>query len=160
MTTGTLVIWSLSHLDNGTHIWMGLTGVRAPVWTASGMGHWKRLIKIPCGTDCYYCINNMTCPIHVSYWLLHLLLVLIIYPLSCYLYTLLHFLIHVTLSVRYSCTSIFCIAYTLLYVYLANIIIVYAQSGSMVLLHAAHLHVPYLLYKTGYYCRHDPMITC
>ena len=31
------------------------------------MGHWKRLIKISGGTDCYYCINNMTCLIHVSY---------------------------------------------------------------------------------------------
>ena len=31
------------------------------------MGHWKRLIKIPGGTDCYYCINDMTCLIHVSY---------------------------------------------------------------------------------------------
>ena len=31
------------------------------------MGHWKRLIKILGGTDCYYCINNMTCLIHVYY---------------------------------------------------------------------------------------------
>ena len=31
------------------------------------MGHWKRLIKIPGGTDCYYCINNMTCLIHVYF---------------------------------------------------------------------------------------------
>ena len=31
------------------------------------MGHWKRLIKISGGTDCYYCINNMTCLIHVYY---------------------------------------------------------------------------------------------
>ena len=30
------------------------------------MGYWKRLIKIAGGTD-YYCINNMTCLIHVSY---------------------------------------------------------------------------------------------
>ena len=51
------------------HVRMGSIGVRAPVWTASGMGHWKRLIKIPGGTDCYYCINNMTCLIHVSYCL-------------------------------------------------------------------------------------------
>ena len=135
------------------------------------MGHWKRLIKISGGTDCYYCINNMTCPIHVSYWLVALVtspdhLSLIMLPVY-----LVPFLIHVTLSVvaHYSCTSIFCIAYTLLYVYLANIITVYAQPGSMVLLYAAHLHVHfyhittrqhYLLYKTGYDYRHDPMITC
>ena len=31
------------------------------------MGHWKRLIKITGGTDCYYYINNMTCLIHVYY---------------------------------------------------------------------------------------------
>ena len=49
------------------HVRMGSTGVRAPVWTASGMGHWKRVIVIPGGTDCYYCINNMTCLIHVNY---------------------------------------------------------------------------------------------
>jgi len=46
---------------------MGSSGVRAPVWTASGMRYWKRLIKIPSGTECYYCINNMTCLIHVYY---------------------------------------------------------------------------------------------
>ena len=51
------------------HVRMGSTGVRASVWTASGMGHWKRLIKIAGGTDCYYCINNMTCLIHVFYYL-------------------------------------------------------------------------------------------
>ena len=33
------------------------------------MGHWKRLIKKPGGTDCYYCINIMTCLIHVFYCL-------------------------------------------------------------------------------------------
>ena len=31
------------------------------------MRYWKRLIKIPDGTDCYYCISNITCPIHVYY---------------------------------------------------------------------------------------------
>ena len=31
------------------------------------MGHWRRLIKIPGGTDCYYCINHMTCLTHVYY---------------------------------------------------------------------------------------------
>ena len=69
VTSGTLIIWSLSRLDNGTRMpcRMGSTGVRALVWTASGMGHWKRLIKIPSDTACYYCINNMTYLIHVYY---------------------------------------------------------------------------------------------
>ena len=47
---------------------MGSTGVRAPVGTASSMGQWKRLIKIPCGTNCYYCINNRSFPRHVYYY--------------------------------------------------------------------------------------------
>ena len=51
------------------HVRMSSTGVRAAVWTASGMGHWKRLIKIPGGTDCDFLINNMTCLIHVCYCL-------------------------------------------------------------------------------------------
>ena len=44
---------------------MGSSGVRVLVWTASGMEHWKKLIKISSDTDCYYCINNMTYSIHV-----------------------------------------------------------------------------------------------
>ena len=62
---------------------------------------------------------------------LYLLLFLICYPQSCHMYTLLHFLIFVTLS----CICILCIAYILLYVYLAHIITVYSQHSSMVVLH-------------------------
>ena len=90
------------------------------------------------------------------------------YPQSCHLYTLLHFLIFVTLYVvTQSCICILCIAYILLYVYIVAFITVYVQHSSMVVLHTAHLHVhfhhvitiqQYVLYKTGYYCRHDPMI--
>ena len=71
MTIGMLVIWSLSHLDHSTCMpcSMGSAGMRAPVWTASCMGHWKRLFKISGGTDCYYCINKMTCLLHVYYCL-------------------------------------------------------------------------------------------
>ena len=57
------------------HVRMSSTGVRAPVWTASGMGHWKRLIKMPGGTDCDYCINNMTCLIYAYYCLVVLVTV-------------------------------------------------------------------------------------
>ena len=103
--------------------------------------------------------------------LLYLLLFLICYPQSCHLYTLLHFLILIILHVvtHYSCICILCIAYLLFYVYVADFITVYAQHSRMVMLHTAHLHVHfyhvttiqhYLLYKTGYYCRHDSMITC
>ena len=49
------------------HVRMDSTGMRAPVWTANGMGHCKRLIKISYGIDCYYCINIMTCLIHIYY---------------------------------------------------------------------------------------------
>ena len=62
------------------------------------MGHWKRLIIIPGGTDCYYCINNMTCLIHVFYCLVvhvpvpdHFAVIMLpVYvvtlPVSCYTY--------------------------------------------------------------------------
>ena len=39
------------------------------------MRRWKRLIKIPGGTDCYYWRNNVTCLIHVFYCLLVLVIV-------------------------------------------------------------------------------------
>ena len=70
---------------------MGSTGVRAPVWTVSGMGYWKRLIKIPGSTDCYYYINHMTCSIHVYIVYLYLLHFLLSYPTIISLYAL-HFL--------------------------------------------------------------------
>ena len=99
----------------------------------------------------------------------YLSLFLICYPHSCHMHTLLHFLIFVTLHVvtHYSCICVLCIAYMLLYVYVADFITVYAQHKNMVMLHTAHLHVYfyhvttiqyYLLYKIGYYCRHDLMI--
>ena len=115
MTSRTPVIWSLSRSDNVTcsKVQIGSTRARAPVWTASGMGHWKRLIRIPGGTDCYYCLNDMTCLIHVCYlvtgpenWsaiMLH------VYLLLC--------LVHVTLSVvaYYACSTLhlFCFLYSL-----------------------------------------------
>jgi len=76
------------------HVRMGSTGVRAPVWTASGIRHWKRLIKIPGGTDCYYCINDMTWLSCYMYAIL--LLFMILYPISCYLYTCYFTRYHVT----------------------------------------------------------------
>ena len=69
MTSEILVIWSLSRLNNGIRMpcpdefeW----GTGSSI-TASGMGHWKRLIKISGDTDCYYCINFLTCSTHVYY---------------------------------------------------------------------------------------------
>ena len=135
MTSGTLVIWSFSRLDNGTRMpcRMGSTGVRAPVWTASGMGHWKRVIKIAGGTDCYYCINDMTCLVHICY------LVIVHATLSdiLLLVYLLLYLAHVILSVvAYdSCTCLLCIAYMLFSVYLADIITVLTQHCIMVIWH-------------------------
>ena len=37
-------------------VWIGSARLRSPVWTASGMGHWKGMIKIINDTDCYYCV--------------------------------------------------------------------------------------------------------
>jgi len=155
VTSGTLVIWSLSHSDHGTRMPYLDGFVRS---AGSGMncqwhGHWRRLIKIPGGADCYYCINHMTCRHMHIIVLLYLLLFLIFYPQSCHLYTLLHFLIftlHVV--IHYSWTHILCIAYILFYVYLADIITVYAQRSSMVILHTAHLHVHFYHVTTIQYC--------
>jgi len=101
------------------HVRMGSTEVRAPVWTDSSMGHWKRLIKIPGGTDCYYCIIIMTCLIHVYYCLVVLVTVpdhlsaimLYVYCVTCYM---LHFLWWHTTHVHvYSALHIFRFLYTL-----------------------------------------------
>ena len=78
------------------HVRMGSTGVRAPVWTASGMGHWKRLTKIPGGTDCYYCINHMTCSTHVYYC------PFVIVTIAAMLFAIMSPVYHVTFSdIRY-----------------------------------------------------------
>jgi len=64
------------------------------------------------------------------------------YPQSCHLYTLLHFLIFVTLHViTHLCICILCIAYILLYVYVVAFITIYVQHSSLVMLHTAYLHV-------------------
>ena len=73
------------------HVRMGSTRMRAPKWAASGMGHWKRLIKISDGTDCYYCINNMTCSIYVYFYsVVHVTISNILFSImsSVYLVTL------------------------------------------------------------------------
>ena len=49
------------------HARMGSSGVRAPICIASSMGYWKRLIKILGVIDCYYCINDIACLIHINY---------------------------------------------------------------------------------------------
>ena len=99
------------------HVRMGSTGVRAPVWTASGMGHWKRLIKIPGGTDCYYCIDIMTYLIHVYSCLVVLVTVpdhLAAIILHVFTWYRLHFLWwHTTHVYVYSLLHIFCFLYTL-----------------------------------------------
>jgi len=35
------------------------------VWTASGMGQWKEMIRITCDTDCYYCTIKLSSPLLV-----------------------------------------------------------------------------------------------
>ena len=139
MTSGTLVIWSLSRLDNGTRRPCpdGFDWSAGSSMTASGMGHWKRLIIIPGGTDCYYCINNITCLIHVFYCLVvhvpvsdHFAVIM----LPVYVVTLPVHAMHSVVA-SYSCTCIICIAYILSPVFRANIITVYAQHSIIVMLH-------------------------
>jgi len=45
MTTEMFIIWSLSRLDNGTHMYCSdeFSCNTAPVWTVSGIRHRKRL---------------------------------------------------------------------------------------------------------------------
>ena len=97
------------------------------------MGHWKRLITIPGGTDCYYCINNMTCLIQVSYC------VVVLVTVSVILSTIMLPVDFATLPDAYytSCrdTRIPCIAYILFSVYLADIMTIYTQHCIMVILH-------------------------
>ena len=93
------------------HVRMGLSGVRAPVWTASGMGYWRRLIKIPGSTDCYYCIIHMICSTYVYYCpFLFVTIPDMLSTIMSHVY-LLHFLIFVTLHVvtHYSWTHILCL---------------------------------------------------
>ena len=129
VTLGTLVIWSLSRLDNGTlcHVRMGSTGVRALV-----LG----------GTDCYYCINHMTCSTSVYYcpfifvtipdMLFTIMSLVYLVTLSDIRYTpcgTMWFMYMYPLHCKHSAICIPCILY-----------FVYTQHSSMSILHAAHLH--------------------
>ena len=124
----------------GGHVRMGSTGVRAPVWTTSGMRYWKRLIIIPGGTDCYYCINNMTCLIHVFYCLVVHVPVPDHFASSCYLYMLLPYLFHaIHFVASYSCT---CLSVTLpgtCYSFCGGILRMFCIAS--ILFSYAHLHV-------------------
>ena len=162
------------------HVRMSSTGVRAPVWTASGMGHWKRLTKIPGGTDCDYCINNMTCLIHVYYCLDALVTVhdhlsaimlhvhVVTFPISYYTFCDgILFMYMYTLHCKYSAFCVLCILH-----------VVYAHHSSMSILHMPicmltsitsplacslllrHHSTILFITQTGYDYRHDPMITC
>jgi len=95
-----------------TAVRIGLSGVRAPVWTVSSMRHWKKLIKILWDTDCFYCINHMTCSIHV-YYCLYILFTFsaIWFTIMSHVYLILH------VETHYSCTRIFCIPFILCFMY-------------------------------------------
>ena len=98
------------------------------------MGHWKRLIKIPGDTDCYYCINDMTCLIHVCYLVTvpdHLSAIML--HVYC-VYTALHIFyflcLHILLMYKYTlhyiysvfcipCRHHYCLCTTLYYGYIA-----------------------------------------
>ena len=98
------------------------------------MGHWKRLIKIPGGTDCYYCITFMTYLIHVYYCLV----VLVTVPDHLFAIMLHEYVVPLPGTCYTFCGGILCIlciASIMFYVYLADIITVYAQHSIGVILH-------------------------
>ena len=102
------------------HVRMGSVRVRTLVWTASGMGYWKKLIKIPGGTDCYYCISYLTCSIHVYYCLLILVTLPDILPTTMsHVYCARHvetlFMYMYTLHSMYSLSHVYSINTLLLY---------------------------------------------
>jgi len=74
----TLAIWSFSHSDNGTRMLCpdGCGWNTAPVWTTTGMRHWKRLIKISGDIDCYYCIIIL---LHILSIMIILFIVILLY---------------------------------------------------------------------------------
>jgi len=138
------------------------------------MGHWKRLIKIPSATVCYYCIKNMTCRVHVFYCLfVHVpvpdhfaaIMLPVYVVLTCFmLYILWWHLthVHVYSALLLSAYILFCMDYLLLkhntVGWLCCILHLHIH------LHHYHVHVHhvitrqhYLLYKLD--TTHDPMIT-
>jgi len=132
------------------------------------MRHWKRLIKIPGGTDCSYYINNMTCPIHVSYCLValvtipdHLSLIMLhVYfvtlPDTCYTFCCGTLPMHgYTLPCIYSALCISCRLHTLQtsLLYMPNAVVWLCCICTSACSFPSRRH--YI-----YYCRHDPMITC
>ena len=131
MISRTLIIWSLFCSYNGTHMPCSDGFIRSAGSNMNcyGVRHWNRLIKIPGDTDCYYCINNMTCLIHTYYcWVvlvtvpdnlstIKLPVYIVTLPGTCYTfcsgillmytYTLhfMYFLFHIYSScTHYSCT--------------------------------------------------------
>ena len=73
MTSGTLVIWSLSRSDHGTRMLCsdGFNWRAGSDMNCQCMGHWKKLIKISSSIDYYYCINCMMCVIYVYYYFIY-----------------------------------------------------------------------------------------
>ena len=122
------------------HVRMGSTGVRAPIWLPVIWDIGRDWLKYQ--VVLIVIIVWITWHARHMYIIvpLYLLLFLMFYSRSRRLYTLLHFLIFVTLHVvtHYWCTCILCIAYMLLYV---DIITVYAQDSSMVMLPTAYPYV-------------------
>ena len=111
VTSETLVIWSFSRSNYGIHMPFsdGFDWSTGFSMNYRGMGHWKRLIKISGGTDCYYCINHMTCLIHVYYYLF------ILVTLTAILFTTMSH-VYLTLLVFFTDT-LFMYTYTLHFMY-------------------------------------------
>ena len=143
------------------HVRMGLTGVRAPVWTASGIWHWKRLTKISGDTDCYYCINHMTCSTHVYYcpFTISDMLFTIMSPVYLVMLSDIRYTPYGNMRFRYMYTlhckySALCIPCILHFVYIHNTVVwVYCMLHICMFSSITHHYTTDLLW-------HDPMITC
>ena len=141
MTSRTLVIWLLSRSDNDTRM---LCSDGFGWSTSSGMncqwyGHWKKLIKIPCSTDYYYCINHMTCSIHVYYcsFILATLFTIVSTIMSI---STLHFL-HSS-HTRYPCIHILCIScisYFMCFLHISMLILCTS---------CIHVHIIHIIHDT------------
>ena len=141
MASRMLVIWSLSYLDNGTRMPCpdGFDSSTGSSMNCQWYGIQKRLIKIPSGTDCYYCINNMTYLIHVYYCLVILVIRPDILPTSIsHIYCALHVeTLFIYMNTLHS-------MYSLFYVFFTDTLLLY-----MVILRTSCIHV---------HNNHDPLM--
>ena len=163
------------------HVQMGSSGVRALIWTASGMGHWKRLIKISSGTDCYYCINNMTWFMDVYYYFVYTCYTfwyLIYHHVTCIMSTDTYILlcgytcyifpnvlsiamshIYFALLIFFTCTlfmyrDILHFRYYQFHIHWVDTLLLFKYNIVIWLLHVLHIYMFDFITTISYYCYH------